>query len=203
MITIGLTGGIGSGKSAVAKILAEFGAPAFDADKIAHSTYAPGGAAYDAVVAAFGDKILAEDRTVDRMKLGQIVFADSSQLEKLTSIVWPATFARMKQLVAEARSGGERKPIVIEAAVLIEAKWQALFDEIWLVTTSREHVIARIERDRGLKRAQTEARIRAQLSDHERRKHVSIEIANDGTIDELRTKIAALWKQACGRSAKP
>lgn len=203
MITIGLTGGIGSGKSTAAKILAELGAPALDADKIAHATYAPGGPAYDAVIAAFGEKILAEDRTVDRKKLGPIVFADPSQLDKLTSIVWPATFALMKQMVAEMRARGERKPIVIEAAVLIEANWQALFDEIWLVTTSRERVIDRIERDRGLKRAETEARIRAQLSDDARRKHASIEITNDGTIDELRTKVATLWKTARDRTAKP
>lgn len=202
MITIGLTGGIGSGKSTAAKILAELGAPTLDADKIAHATYAPGGPAYDAVIAAFGENILAEDRTVDRKKLGPIVFADPSQLDKLTSIVWPATFARMKQMVAEMRARGERRPIVIEAAVLIEANWHPLFDEIWLVTTSRERVIERIERDRGLNRAETEARIRAQLSDDERCKHASIVITNEGTIDELRAKVTTRWKGALDRSAK-
>jgi dephospho-CoA kinase len=202
MITIGLTGGIGSGKSTAAKILSELGAPTLDADKIAHATYAPGGPAYDAVIAAFGENILAGDRTVDRKKLGPIVFADPSQLDKLTSIVWPATFARMKQMVAQMRARGERRPIVIEAAVLIEANWQPLFDEVWLVTTSRERVIERIERDRGLKRAETEARIRAQLSDDERRKHASIVITNEGTIDDLRTEVATRWKGARDRSAK-
>ncbi|MGH7948612.1 MAG: dephospho-CoA kinase [Candidatus Binataceae bacterium] len=202
MITIGITGGIGSGKSTVAKILAELGAPTLDADKVAHAAYAPGAPAYDAVVDAFGEQILAADRTIDRRKLGPLVFADPSQLTKLTSIVWPATFARMKQLVAEMRAGGERRPIVIEAAVLIEAKWQPLFDEVWLVTTSVERVIARVERDRGLKRAETEARIRAQLSDDERRPHASLEITNDGTVEELRAKVATLWKAAVARSPK-
>jgi len=202
MITIGLTGGIGSGKSTAAKILAEVGAPTLDADKIAHTTYAPGGPAYDGVVAAFGEDILAGDRTVDRKKLGPIVFADPSQLDKLTSIVWPATFERMKQMVAEMRARGERRPIVIEAAVLIEANWQPLFDEIWLVTTSRERVIERVERDRGMAREAADARIRAQLSDDERRKHASIVITNEGTIDELRAKVAARWKGALDRSAK-
>jgi dephospho-CoA kinase len=202
MITIGLTGGIGSGKSTVAKILAELGAPTLDADKIAHSTYAPGGPAYDDLVAAFGDGILAADRSVDRGKLGPIVFADPNQLKKLTSIVWPKTFARMKQTVTEMRGRGERRPIVIEAAVLIEAGWQPLFDEIWLVTAARERIIERIERDRGLKPAQTEARIRAQLSDDDRRKYASVEITNNGTVEELRVKVAALWKGALDRAAK-
>ena len=202
MITIGLTGGIGSGKSTVAKILAELGAPTLDADKIAHSTYALGGTAYDDVVAAFGDGILAADRSVDRGKLGPIVFADPNQLKKLTSIVWPKTFVRMKQTVAEMRAGGERRPIVIEAAVLIEAGWQPLFDEIWLVTAARERVIERIERDRGLKPAQTEARIRAQLSDDDRRKCASVEITNDGTVEELSVKVAAQWRGALDKAAK-
>jgi len=91
---------------------------------------------------------------------------------------------------------------VIEAAVLIEANWQPLFDEIWLVTTSRERVIERVERDRGMAREAAEARIRAQLSDDERRKHASIVITNEGTIDELRAKVAARWKGALDRSAK-
>src|ERR1039458_2567523 len=94
MLTIGLTGGIGSGKSTVAAILGEFGAPILDADKIAHTTYVPGGPAYDAVVAAFGANIVAPDRTIDRKKLGSVVFGNPEQLGKLTSIIWPATFER-------------------------------------------------------------------------------------------------------------
>ena len=82
MLTIGLTGGIGSGKSTVARMLAELGAPILDADKVAQSTYAPGAGAYAAVVAAFGDGILASDRTIDRTKLGPIVFADPAQLKR-------------------------------------------------------------------------------------------------------------------------
>src|SRR5271155_2029456 len=160
MLTIGLTGGIGSGKSTVAQILGEFGAPILDADKVAHTTYAPGGPAYDAVVAAFGAGIVAPDRTIDRRKLGAIVFGNPGQLNKLTSIVWPETFDVIRRNVAELRASGARLPIVVEAAILIEANWQPLFDEIWLVTASREQVIERVERDRGLKPEQTEARIR-------------------------------------------
>src|SRR5215467_14573031 len=108
MLAIGLTGGIGSGKSAVAKMLAELGAPILDADKVAQSTYAPGASAYAEVLAAFGPKILAADLTVDRTKLGPIVFADPAQLKRLTDIVWPKTRARIAELANEMRAQGEK-----------------------------------------------------------------------------------------------
>jgi dephospho-CoA kinase len=201
MLTIGVTGGIGSGKSTVVRMLAELGAPIIDADKVAHWTYAPGGPAYRDVIAAFGEAILAPDRTIDRKKLGPIVFADPEGLRKLTAIVWPRTFERMRALVAEMRAAGEKRPIVIEAAVLIEANWMPLFDEIWLVTASRERVIERVERDRGMKPAETEARVRAQLTDGERRRYASLVIENNGGIDELRANLRRIWDDALRRNA--
>ena len=200
MLTIGLTGGIGSGKSTVAQILGEFGAPILDADKVAHSTYAPGAPAYDAVVAAFGADIVAPDRTIDRKKLGAVVFGSPERLNKLTSIVWPATFESIRRNVAELRAGGARLPVVVEAAILIEANWHPLFDEIWLVRASREQVIARIESQRGLKPAETEARIRAQLSDEERAKHATLVIENNGSIEELRELLKTVWSEALKRN---
>ncbi len=200
MLTIGLTGGIGSGKSTVAQILGEFGAPILDADKVAHTTYAPGAPAYDAVVAAFGDDIVASDRTIDRKKLGAIVFGSPERLNQLTSIVWPATRDSIRRNVAELRASGAKLPIVVEAAILIEANWQSLFDEIWLVRASREQVIARIERQRGLKPAETEARIRAQLSDEERAKHASLVIENNGSIEDMRDLLKTVWAEALKRN---
>ncbi len=200
MLTIGLTGGIGSGKSTAAEMLGEFGAPILDADKIAHTTYAPGGPAYDAVVAAFGADILAADRTIDRKKLGSIVFGNPEQLGRLTSIVWPATFESIGRNVAKLRANGAKLPIVVEAAILIEAKWHPLFDEIWLVRASREQVVARIERQRGLKPAETEARIRAQLADEQRAKHASLVIENNGSLDELRDLLKSAWSDALRRN---
>lgn len=201
MLTIGLTGGIGSGKSTVTKILAELGAPIIDADKVGHAIYEPGGPAYADMIAAFGEGILAPDRTIDRKKLGPIVFAEPGALKRLNSIVHPKMFVRMREMAAAMRAAGERQPIVIEAAVLVEANWQPLFDEIWLVVTSQERVIERVERDRGMKRDQTEARIRAQLSNDERRKHASTVIANDGTIEALHAKVADLWRDALLRNS--
>lgn len=200
MLTIGLTGGIGSGKSTVTKVLAELGAPIIDADKVGHAIYEPDGPAYADMIAAFGEGILAPDRTIDRKKLGPIVFADPSALKRLNSIVHPKMFARMREIVAAMRAAGERKPIVIEAAILIEANWQPLFDEIWLVVTSREQVLARIERDRGMAREQIEARIRAQLPDAERRKHATTVITNEGTVEDLQAKVKDLWRSALTRN---
>jgi dephospho-CoA kinase len=200
MLTIGLTGGIGSGKSTVAQMLGEFGAPILDADKVAHSTYAPGAPAYDAVVAAFGGDIVASDRTIDRKKLGAVVFGNPERLNKLTSIVWPATFESIRRNVAELRASGAKLPIVVEAAILIEANWQPLFGEIWLVRALREQVVARIESQRGLKPAETEARIRAQLSDEERAKHASLIIENNGSLEELRALLKTIWAGALKRN---
>jgi dephospho-CoA kinase len=201
MLTIGLTGGIGSGKTTVSKILAELGAPVLDADKVAHSTYTPGGPAYGKVTAAFGREILAADGTVDRTRLGPIVFAKPEKLKELTDIVWPATLEALRTAVGAMRARGEQLPIVVEAAILIEANWMPMFDEIWLVTASRERVIERVERDRGMKPEQTEARIRAQLPDSERVRHASLVIKNDGTLDALRAEVERLWREAQERNA--
>jgi dephospho-CoA kinase len=201
MLTIGLTGGIGTGKSTVAKTLNELGARVLDADKIGHEIYLPGRPAYDDVVAAFGKKILASDGTIDRKLLGPIVFADPAALKRLNAIVHPRMFARMREMVDDIRRGGERAPIVIEAAILIEANWMPLFDEIWLVVASRHNVVSRIERDRGLKPEQTEARIRAQLPDDERRRYAALVIENDGTLEQLRARLAEVWRAALERNA--
>jgi dephospho-CoA kinase len=200
MLTIGLTGGIGSGKSTVTQVLGELGAPILDADKVAHTTYAPGGPAYDAVISAFGAEIVGADRTIDRKKLGAVVFGNPERLSKLTSIVWPATREAIRRSVAGLRASGATLPIVVEAAILIEANWQSLFDEIWLVRAPREQVLARVESQRGLKPAETEARIRAQLSDEERAKHATLVIENNGSIEELRDLLKSLWAEALKRN---
>jgi dephospho-CoA kinase len=202
MLTIGLTGGIGSGKTTVTNILAELGAPIIDADKVGHAIYAPGGPAYADMIAAFGNGILADDRTIDRSKLGPIVFTDPAKLKRLNAIVHPKMYARMREMIDAMRTAGEARPIVVEAAILIEANWMPLFNEIWLIVAAKERVIERVQRDRGLARVQVEARIKAQLSDDERRKHAAFVIGNDGSIDDLRAKLAETWRAALERNRK-
>jgi dephospho-CoA kinase len=169
---------------------------------VGHEIYHPGGPAYHDVIAAFGSGIVAADGTIDRKKLGPIVFADPAQLKRLEAIVHPRMFERMGEMVAQMRARGVTAPIVIEAAILIEAHWQPLFDEIWLVVAPREKVVLRVEAERGLKPEQTEARIKAQLSDEERRKEASIEIDNSGTLEQLRVKVEALWGDVLGREKR-
>ena len=129
------------------------------------------------------------------------MFGKPERLNQLTSIVWPATRESMRRSIAELRAKGATLPIVVEAAILIEAQWQPLFNEIWLVRAPREQVVTRIEVQRGLKPDETEARIRAQLSDEERAKHATLIIENNGSLEELRDLLKEVWSEALKRNA--
>jgi dephospho-CoA kinase len=195
--TIGLTGGIGSGKSTVARLLSDLGAEIIDADRVGHSVYAPGTEGWERVVAAFGRDIVAPDGSIDRKRLGALVFADRSQLARLNAIVHPLIGQAIQRHIAVRRRAGSATPIVVEAAVLIEAQWQSLVDEVWLVVARRDTLLARLLAQRNLDRAEIEARIASQLGDDERRRHAQIVIENDGSADELQRQIEKLWVERC------
>ena len=131
---VGLTGGIGSGKSTVAAILAELGARVIDADRIGHDVYRPGTPGFDRVVEAFGRGVVAADGTIDRRALGAIVFADPAARARLNAIVHPLIAGDLAGTIARARADGFAGPIVIEAAILLEAGWRSLVDRVWVVT---------------------------------------------------------------------
>ncbi len=195
MITIGLTGGIGCGKSAAAVILAELGAVLIDADKVGHEVYEPGKPCWDALVDAFGREIVAPDQTIDRKKLGARVFSDPSALKRLNAIVQPRIAEEINERVRYLRSRGVEAPIVVEAAVLVEAGWQWLVDEIWVVTCSRERAVSRVIAARGLSREQVERRIGNQISETERTRDADCVIRNDGSLAELRAGIERCWRE--------
>jgi dephospho-CoA kinase len=195
VITIGLTGGIGSGKTTAAAILAELGAAVIDADKVGHAVYAPGTTGWRRVVDAFGTAIIAPDGSVDRKRLGSIVFADQPRLEQLNAIVHPLIAEAIHTQIAERRTADSQTPIVVEAAVLLEANWQTLVDEVWLVVASPSAVIERVENQRGLSRAAIEARIASQLSDTERRSRADVVIDNSGSLAQLRAQLERLWRE--------
>jgi len=192
--TVGLTGGIGSGKSCVAEILASLGAHVIDADRIGHEVYRPGTAGWNEVVGAFGGDVVAADGTIDRKRLGAVVFADRRKLERLNSIVHPLIRAAVFARINARWEHGDPAPVVVEAAVLIEARWDELVDEVWLVVAEREVVIDRVMQSRGLERAAVEARLAAQLSDAERLAHADVTIDNSGSLDELRVAVEILWR---------
>ena len=195
MRTIGLTGGIGSGKSTVSKILADLGAFVIDADTVGHEIYLPGKAAWQQVSAAFGQDILAEDQTIDRKKLGAIVFSSADALKQLNTIVHPIMFTEIEQRIQAKRDEGFIPPIVVEAAILIEANWLPLADEVWVVVTDKSAVIERVAEQRGMAAKDTEARIANQLSNEERLKHATVVIHNDGSLEDLQQHIQQVWSQ--------
>lgn len=192
MITIGVTGGIGSGKTTVARMLAAKGAALIDADQVGHRSYARGTPVYQRLVDAFGRDILDERGEIDRMRLGRRVFADPTERERLNTIVWPEMARMMAEELAALRTQGTALA-VLEAAVLIEADWTPLVDEVWVVVAEPETVIGRLEK-KGMPREQAEARIHSQLSNDERRRHADLVIENNGSVEELGVEVDRLWE---------
>jgi dephospho-CoA kinase len=200
VITIGLTGGIGCGKSAAAAILVELGAVLIDADKVGHEVYEPGTPCWNALVGAFGRDIVAADRTIDRKKLGVRVFSDPLALKRLNALVQPRIADKINERIRDLRARAIEAPIVVEAAVLIEAGWQWLVDEIWVIASSRERAIERVIAARGLSRGEVEQRIGSQISEAERTRDADCVIPNDGTLAELRAAIERCWRERVARA---
>jgi dephospho-CoA kinase len=192
---IGLTGGIGTGKSTVTHMLAALGAAVIDADQVGHQIYLPEMPAWQELVATFGDVILNPDRTINRPALGKIVFADPEALRTLNRIVHPKMFDRMAELIAAQRAQGSMPAIVIEAAVLIEANWTPLVDYVWVVVASEAVVIERLAQQRHLSADQVRARLAAQLSTDDRIKHAHVVIGNDGSLDDVRAAVQRAWNR--------
>jgi dephospho-CoA kinase len=191
--TIGVTGGIGAGKSAAVRILAELGALVIDADRVGHDVYLPGTVGWERVVADFGREVVAEDGSIDRKRLGARVFADRSALARLNAVVHPLIHDAIAARIAVSRDATQ--PIVVEAALLIEAKWDTLVDELWLVVARPEVIEARLMEQRGMDRAAIAARMSAQLSVAERAAHADVIIDNSGSLAALRAQVARLWRE--------
>ena len=192
---IGLTGGIASGKSTAAKTLGDCGAYVIDADKLGHRAYVKDTAAFHAVVAAFGKETIGEDGEIDRRVLGGKVFGHADGLKKLTDIVWPAIRDMATVEMNAALQDQPERVVVLEAAVLIEAGWQDLVDEIWVVIVNREVAIERAVARDGVEAAAIEARIDAQLSNDQRTAQAQQIVDNSATPAELEAQLQTLWSQ--------
>ncbi|MDA1257755.1 MAG: dephospho-CoA kinase [Chloroflexi bacterium] len=201
-MTIGLTGGIGSGKSETARILRELGALVIDADLVGHETYRRGEPAWDQVVAAFGREVIGEDGEIDRRELGRIVFGDPDKLKRLTDIVWPKIREGLENRITLERSRDGSKVLVVEAAVLFEAGWDDLFDEIWVVTAPEADVLRRLELQRNQKPEQTRARLRVQMNDREREQRADVTVRNDEDTAALAARVRQLWIDRTHRSSQ-
>jgi dephospho-CoA kinase len=190
---IGLTGGIGSGKSTVSQYLADLGAVIIDADKLGHEVYRPNTDTWRELVKTFGNRILAADNTIDRKKLGIIVFSNPAELKRLNAIVHPRMFSKAKQQIEDC-CRKEAKIVILDAPILFETNWTPLVDEVWVVVANEANVIKRAVARTGLPEEQIRSRIRSQMSDGEHIKRAQAVIRNDGTAEDLRKKVAELWE---------
>ncbi|GAB1817529.1 dephospho-CoA kinase [Herbidospora sp. RD11066] len=187
---IGLTGGIGSGKSEASKRLAARGAVVIDADKIAREVVEPGTEGLAEIVAAFGTEVLRPDGALDREKLGSIVFSDAEKLTTLNGIVHPKVGERVQQLLDDVPEGGV---IVYDVPLLAENKLAPTFDHVIVVDTDDETRIRRLAENRGMSESDARARIAAQASREERLSIADTVIDNNGTVDDLDRQIDEAW----------
>lgn len=193
MKVIGLTGGIASGKSTASAYLRELGAAIVDADAISRASTRCGGAAFEAVCAAFGD-ILGADGEIDRRKLGGIVFADEDARCKLNSVVHPAVMAESRAQIENARASGV-KVCILDVPLLFETGMEKLCDETWLIYVPREEQIRRMAERDGLDAAAAAARIDSQMPLEEKLKRADVAIDSSGTIEQTREKLCRLWEE--------
>ena len=192
MFVIGLTGGIGTGKSHVSGLLEGFGAAVVNADILGHEVYAPQSEGWHAVVDAFGDRIVAENGEIDRRALGGIVFSDEMELQKLNAIMHPRIYDLAERRLNELAARGT-ETAVLEAALLIEAKWTPLVDEVWVTVSTEADIISRLQQRNNMDETTARSRIDSQMPQSERVGHADIVIENNGSLERLSERIQDLW----------
>ncbi|MDH6132525.1 dephospho-CoA kinase [Kitasatospora sp. MAA4] len=195
MQRIGLTGGIGAGKSAVSSLLVSYGAVLVDSDRIAREVVAPGTPGLAAVAAAFGPGMLAADGSLDRPALGAVVFADPQRLQELNAIVHPLVRARSAELEAAA---GPDDVVVHDVPLLAENGLAPLYDQVIVVDASDEVRVDRLVRLRGMSEPEARARMAAQATREQRLAVADLVIDNNGTPAELEARVKAVWERLTG-----
>jgi dephospho-CoA kinase len=192
MIVIGLTGGIATGKSEVARILQGRGAVIIDADQVGHQAYTPHSETWDEVVKAFGSGILQPDGNIDRGKLGAIVFSDPRRLDQLNRIMHPRMAKMVSDRIENLRES-DPPAVVLEAAVLFEAGWESLVDEVWTTETPVQSAVDRLMARNGLAEDDARKRISSQMSAQERDARSQVVVDNSGDLPRLNTLVESLW----------
>ena len=195
-----LTGGIAAGKSTVSMFLEEMGAKTIDADKVGHRVYDPGTQAYLQVIEAFGQDIVGDDQHINRRKLGAKVFGLPEELKKLTDSVWPAIRRDIELEIAGYEAAYPDGILVLDAAVLFEAGWFNLGNEVWVVVVDREVAIKRAMARDLLDRDAVEKRIDAQLSNEERMRRADVVFENDADESDLKETVIKEWSRFCESS---
>lgn len=193
MYLIGLTGGIASGKSTVARRLVEHGAIHLDADQLARRVVEPGSACLEAIVAEFGDDVLRHDGTLDRQRLGDIVFHDDEARARLNAIVHPAVRELSGKLIAKAEQEDPDAVVVYDVPLLVEAQVDHPFDLIVVTSAPKRAQVKRLVEERGLDPLHAEARVDAQISDEDRRAVADVVIETGGSLAHTMSQADALW----------
>lgn len=192
MLKVGLTGSIAVGKSYVLSVLAELGCATFDADKLAHLVMEPGRPAYEDVVREYGREVLAQDGSIDRKKLGAIVFADEVRRKRLNEIVHPRVIEEQNRVLSDAEARDPNGIAVIDAALMIESGGYKRFDKLIVVYCDREKQIERLMRRAGITRAEAEQRIAAQMSSEEKLRYADYRIDTAGSFEDTRQIVVAV-----------
>jgi dephospho-CoA kinase len=193
MLKVGLTGSIAVGKSYVVSVLQELGCIVFDADKVAHSVMEPGCPAYHDIIKEFGTDVLAGDSSIDRTKLGAIVFSDAERRRRLNEIVHPRVMAEQDRLMREAEAKNPDGIAIIDAALMIESGGYKRFDKLIVVFCDRETQIERLMKRNGITREDAERRIAAQMSSDEKRSYADYEIDTSGTFEDTRSRVIEVY----------
>ncbi|UNS96415.1 dephospho-CoA kinase [Streptomyces tubbatahanensis] len=195
MLKVGLTGGIGAGKSEVSRLLAEQGAVIVDADRIAREVVEPGTPGLAAVVAEFGEEVLTSDGTLDRARLGSLVFADPDRLAALNALVHPAVGERAAQLEREAAEADPQAVVVHDVPLLTENGLAPLYDRVVVVDASPGTQLERLVRLRGMTEEEARARMTAQADREARLAVADLVIDNDGPLAGLAPRVRGVWEQ--------
>ncbi len=196
MVTIlGITGGIGSGKSTASQILDELGAFVIDADIVGHKIYQPDTPAWREIVETFGEDVVAPDRTIDRTKLGPIVFSAPEKLDALNKITHGKIYSYIQGQIDYIRDHDPNRIIAVEAAILLEAGWRNLVEKLWVVVASEDVVVNRLQTYKQFSEEQARARINAQMTNDERIAQADQVIWNNDGLPELRQAVEASWQR--------
>ena len=194
MKAIGLTGGIGAGKGEVASLLRSLGAAVVEADQEGHRIYRRGTEGWRRVVALFGRQVLGKDKEVDRGRLGAVAFGNPDALTRLNAALHPLIREAVGERLQELEQAGQAVTVV-EAPLLLEAGWQNLVGEVWVVWAAPAVVIPRLQRHRGLSTAEARQRIEAQTSNEWKRDRADVVIENSEDLEALRRKVEGLWRR--------